>query len=49
MAWRKGKRAALFLMMILDLPVGLLDPVPSDLAALKRRGSKKEKEQLMPK
>jgi len=39
--WRR-KRAALFLMMILDLRVGLLDPVLPDLAALKTRGSKEE-------
>ena len=41
-AWRTEKRAAVFLMMILDLPVGLLDPVLSNLAALKRTGSKEE-------
>ena len=40
--WRRRKRAALFLMMILDLRVGLLDPVLPDLAALKTRGSKEE-------
>lgn len=41
-AWRTGKRAALFLTMILDLPVGLLDPVLSNLAAPEGRGSKEE-------
>lgn len=37
-----GEESALSLMMILDLPVGLFDPVLSDLVALKRRGSKEE-------
>lgn len=32
----------MFLMMILDLPVGLLDPLLSDLAEIKRRGSREE-------